>query len=71
MMLTRTFARTAPDPGITADTIKPEDTRMQILHGYDLGDYPVRYATLFPMTFRPNKLPSSYKVMYTMGLGSG
>ena len=71
MMLTRTFASSTPDPAITADTIKPEDTVAQIAHRWDPSDAPVRYATLFPMTFNPNRLPPSYKVQYTNGLGSG
>ena len=71
MMMTRTFAKSTPDPSIDSFLIKPEDTRMQVLHRWDPSDAPVRYADLFPFTFRPNPLPPSYQLNYSMGLGSG
>jgi len=71
MMLTRTFASSTPDPSINSFLIKPEDTIMQVRHRWDPSDAPVRYATLFPFTFRPNMLPPSFKVQFTNGLGSG
>jgi hypothetical protein len=71
IQMIRTFASTAPDPSIDNFLIKPEDTKEQIKHGYAPGDYPVRYATLYPFVFAPNTLPPSYQLNYSMGLGSG
>jgi hypothetical protein len=71
IQMSRTFASAAPDPSIDHFLIKPEDTKSQIQYGYALGDYPVRYATLYPIIFDPNALPFSLNVQYTNGLGSG
>ena len=71
IQMTRTFAKSTPDPSIDSFLIKPEDTRMQVLHRWDPSDAPVRYVTLFPFIFNPNQLPTSYQLNYTMGLGSG
>jgi hypothetical protein len=75
-VLTRTFAPRAvvisqPDSAIHSFLVKPEDTIRQIQDGWDPSDSPVRYATLFPIVFKPNALPASYQLSHTMGLGSG
>ena len=72
MMMTRTFASSTAGPvASTASSVKPEDVISQVLLPLGPADHPVRYADLFPFTFRPNPLPPSYQLNYSMGLGSG
>jgi hypothetical protein len=71
IQMSRTFGQTAPGPGDNSVLVHPADVISQVTYGYDLGQYPVRYATLYPIIFDPNALSFSLNVQYTNGLGSG
>ena len=66
----REAMQSMPGPGSDSPLIAGADIRSHVLYGWDPTP-PVRYATLFPMTFRPNPLPASYQLNFSMGLGSG
>ena len=71
IQMSRTFVQSKPDPSDN-DTfyIHASDVKARTQHGWDPVPS-VRYATLFPIKFWPNQLPTSYQLNYSMGLGSG